>query len=422
MSAAIADLVIANTTVLCADAGRSIHSGVDVVVTAGHITALGVGAARSFQAKRVINGQNHLVTPGFCNAHTHSPEVLSRARADRAGLAEWLATVWSHIDALDRPTLEHAIAVAAAEMVRGGVTAVIDHFRQLPLDPERLDWAAQAWQATGLRVVLAVMVRDGAYPPWINGAVPTGHEQLVMIEAFAEKWNQPNSRVQVGIGPSAPTRCSNDLLAAAGDLSRRRNLKLHIHCDETRHEVALAQEQFGRSAISHLKALGCLGPHVSLAHVVWSTAADRVILAESGTAIVHNPVSNQRLGSGRMPIETFIEAGIPVMVGTDGAASNDTQNYLEALKLAVLLPRTAHDNVARWPTASDAWDWAVRDPARALGLNAAELAVGAPADLAIFDRGDPVFSGTDDWYSQVVYAGGTLRANQVIVAGEVVYG
>ncbi len=413
------DLAVTGTTVLSFGETPFEQANCDVVVSNGRIAALDTGVVREYAPRTLIDGRSLVLTPGLYNAHTHSLETLARGLADASSLRVWLSRVWSRMDHLDNDAIRTAIQLCAAEMLHGGVTAVVDHFRQTPPRAAAIDAAAEAWLATGMRATLAIMVRDRNVPDWVEH--PANAEvQLARVQACCDRWQQIDERLRLAIGPSAPTRCSDALLQAAGRVCAARDLRLHMHVDETADESRLAKAQFGTSAVRHLHELGLLGAHVSLAHCVCCDDDDLDVLARTGAGVVHNPLSNLRLGSGRAPVERMLARGIPVALGTDGAASNDSQNVLEAVKLAAYLPRLALDDPREWVRAADALAMATTHAATLFGMSEARIAPGCVADFAAFDRAQHALAPTNDLYAQLAFAGATLRARHVVIAGQVV--
>ena len=384
---------------------------------------MGTGAARTFAPDRTIDGRELILMPGLCNAHTHSTETLARGLADAAPFTTWIEAVWRRLDALDRDVLAIGVQLAAAEMLHGGVTSVVDHFRQTPARADAINAAAQAWIRTGMRATLAIMLRDRGVPPWVSASSSDAFDidrQLGLCKDAATLWGGRSGNLKIAIGPSSPTRCTDRMLTGIKALAKACSLKIHMHVDETREDAALARSMDGTTAISRLDALGLLGPHLSVAHAVWVTDEDIDRLADSGTFVVHNPVSNLRLGSGRAPVERMLARGVQIAIGTDGAASNDTQNVLEATKLAVMLPRIAVDDRAKWPTAATGLAMAVTTSARAFAAGSGTLTVGKAADFAAFDRHSLPLSPCHDLTTQIVFAGAALRARHVAIEGKLV--
>src|SRR5262249_38865201 len=163
---------------------------------------------------------------------------------------------------------------------------------------------------------------------------------------------------------------------------------------------------------------------LACAHAVHVTASDIDRLAATGTVVVHNPVSNMRLGSGIAPLPALLAAGVAVALGTDGAASNDTQNPWEVIKLAALLPRLGTADPQTWPSAATILELATRSGHRVSGLaiagpRAGTIAEGAPADLIVFD--DDPLAQLDDAAPEanLVFGSPAHRPRHVIARGRV---
>src|SRR5262249_13767266 len=162
-----------------------------------------------------------------------SPENLARGRCERVRLSEWRDAIWPSLDALGADDLKLAIAIGAAEMIRGGVTGVVDHFRQTPMRADAIEAAVDAYAAIGLRTTLAVMLRDGGDRSGLSGAahvtnVPSAREQIALVAAAADRARARG--VAIAFGPSAPHRCSDTMLEALAAMSG--DTLVHTHVDE----------------------------------------------------------------------------------------------------------------------------------------------------------------------------------------------
>jgi cytosine/adenosine deaminase-related metal-dependent hydrolase len=407
-------LAFTRATILAFDETFAVHDDCDLVIRDGRIEALGPGAARA--CARAIDARGLVILPGLLNAHTHSPENYSRGRDEASTLDDWFAAAWSHIDGLPPRALYVAAQLGVAEMVRSGALAVVDHFRQTPMSAAAIDAVAQAYEDAGMRAIVAPMVRDRAVPA--GRTVPPPRDQVELIEDAVARWRARSRRVRIGFGPSAPNRCTDALLEAVGAAAARQRAIVHTHVDETRAEAARCRELYGRSTVAQLRALGLAGPSLSIAHAVWIERADVETLAEAGVTVVHNPMSNLRLGDGIAPIGALRAAGVPIAIGTDGAASNDGQHCFEALKAAVYLQRISDTPPARWMTARDGLRHATN--LAAFGLAGGRLAAGEPADFVAVARSSRGLTPANDWHRQLVYGSPALDVRYAAVAGELV--
>lgn len=143
--------------------------------------------------------------------------------------------------------------------------------------------------------------------------------------------------------------------------------------------------------MQHLANLGCLSPRTSLAHGVWVDESDIDTLASAGATLVHNPVSNLRLGSGLAPILKCVQRGLNVSFGCDGAASNDAQNLLEAIKLGTILHTVTDDDYDHWLTPEQALQMATVGGAKGVNLadRTGHIAPGLEADLVLYNLDHP---------------------------------
>src|SRR5262249_4924739 len=137
--------------------------------------------------------------------------------------------------------------------------------------------------------------------------------------------------------PSGPQRCTDEMLAGTTALAEELDLAVHIHVLETRMQALSAQQLYGRTLPEHLADIGFLSPRVSFEHGIWLTESDIELIAGKGITVVHNPVSNMKLGSGICPVPELLAAGVNVALGTDGMCSNDGNDMYATVKAAALL-------------------------------------------------------------------------------------
>ena len=400
----------------------SVPREADLLVVGGRIDRL--ANAGDHPEPTRLDCRGCLVMPGLTNAHTHSPENLAAGFCDGLRLESWLDAVWGRLDHLAPDEVTRAVVLGAGEMLRSGVTAVVDHFRQTPMRLEAIDAAIRAYRRTGLRVLFAPMGRDrGNGRGGLVGA-PTGGAPL-SPSATRDLWreiatrNAPEDRVQIGIGPSGPTRCTDEMFGSAVEIAREHGLFLHTHVAETRVEAQTGAELYGRPMVEHLDRLGFLGPKTSLAHCIWIEPSEIERIAASGTCVAHNPVSNMAIGSGIAPVAELLAAGATVAIGTDGAASNGGQDLLESMKSAALLPRCQVADPSRWISAETAFHMTSAGGRTLFGLGSARLDEGSIADIAVFPAPARLLDEYADAIRQFVYRPSS-GARHVIVAGNVV--
>lgn len=403
----------------------------DILVEDGRISELRSGLPTA--GAEVIDADGMLAMPGLINAHTHSGQSLDRGTTPNLPLDLWLA--WAVFGSVPR-SAEDAYTTAAAgalEMLLTGCTSVLDHVHLPPDDfAAHGDAVTAAYSDLGLRAAVAPMVGDLPFAQTVPAHLLTGADigpdslpsgpaldpvaLAGHVEEFLSK-HRGRRRVAPVVGPSAFQRCSDEFLVLLAELARRHGVGVHTHLLETKSQVFVGRHRWGRSTVAHASDLGFLGKGSSLAHAVWVDTAEIEMIAASNTTVVHNPCSNLRCGSGVMPMAEMIDAGVPVAVGADGAASNDNQNMFEALKLAALLPTLVGDH-RRWPTAEQVWARSLRGGAAAMGAPVGRLTPGALADIVLLRLDRHVLCERGQLVASLVLAEHGESVDTVITNGE----
>ncbi|MBE9141037.1 amidohydrolase [Nodosilinea sp. LEGE 07088] len=373
---------------------------VDVLLENSQIhTVAPAGTLPVVPDQQVMDGQAKLLLPGFVNGHTHSSQVWQRGLIPQLPLELWLAYVFDSTPRQLDQFYWGAVSTAVDTLLSGG-TCLMDHAYVIPgQEMETVEALVRGYKAVGIRAVVAPLIQDlpfaSGFPKGCllpQSASPrSAAELLTLMEGLIAEFHDPDNGIYIGLGPTGFHRCSDQLLRGCGELSDRNNLCYHTHLLETRAQQRLAQERYGISAVQHLQNLGRLTPRTSLAHGVWIDDADIELLASTGSILVHNPVSNLRLGSGLAPILKCHRAGVNVALGCDGAASNDAQNMLEVLKLGTILHTVTDEDYEHWLTPEQAVHMATVGGAKAvnLGDRTGTLAPGMDADLVLYKLDHP---------------------------------
>lgn len=343
-----------------------------------------------------VDAQNKLLLPGFVNAHTHSSEMWQRGAIAPLPLELWLAELYEFTPLEPDRVYLSALGTAVETLLSGG-TSVVDHLVLIPgQEIETITAAVRAYEEVGIRAFIGPLIQDESLTRGIpSGGTETEHEAyirsteatLALVQEAVTKFHQPEAGVNILVAPTGIQLCSDALFAGCIELSDRYNLCRHSHLLETQAQQLLAQEKYGCSAVEHLKRIGYLSSRTSLAHCIWLSDADITILAETQSTVVHNPLSNLRLGSGIAPILKYRQAGVNVSFGCDGSSSNDGQDLLEAIKIGSILHNSTDIDYHHWIAPRQSVEMAALGGAK--GLNAAEqigsLTVGKKADLVLYD-------------------------------------
>lgn len=344
----------------------------------------------------LVDGQNKLLLPGFVNAHTHSSEMWQRGIIPPVPLELWIAELYDFAPLEPEQVYLSALGTAVETLLSGG-TSVVDHLVLIPgKEIETVAAAVRAYYEIGIRAFIGPLIQDQSLTQGMpSGNTSTEHEPylrttegtLELMQEIVERFHNPEAGVNILVAPTGIQLCSDALFEGCIELSDRYNLCRHSHLLETPAQQKLAQEKYGCSAVEHLKRIGYLSDRTSLAHCVWLSDDDIEILAETRSTVVHNPLSNLRLGSGIAPILKYRQAGVNVAFGCDGAASNDSQDLLEAIKIGSILHNITDLDYRHWITPRESVEMASLGGAQALNL-ASELGsvtVGKTADIVLYD-------------------------------------
>jgi cytosine/adenosine deaminase-related metal-dependent hydrolase len=240
-----------------------------------------------------------------------------------------------------------------------------------------------------------------------------------MTRRAVERFHRPDEGISICPAPSGPQRCTDEMLAGCAALADELDLMIHIHVLETRMQAVSAQRMYGRTLPEHMDALGFLSPRVCFEHGIWLTPSDLELVRDRGVTVVHNPVSNLKLGSGIAPVPELLRHGVNVALGTDGMCSNDGQDMFATLKTAALLHKLWEVDYEQWLGAQEAWQMATAGGAKAAGdPTLGRIEPGARADLVLLDLDSLVFTPLNDPLRQLALGSTTLAVSSVMVGGE----
>lgn len=338
--------------VLTLDPTGAIFDPGEVLIQDGRITSVGPEGTSPTHGdpareEEVIDARGGVILPGLVDAHAHSSDTLVAGTAPTLPLEAW--SLYSDAGRLNRTPREIYLSalLSAIDALKTGTTTFLDHIRLSPtLTVEGLEAAAQAYLDVGIRAVIAPVLSDlpiGETLPLDLVDMPASlatslraprapwPEQVAACETFIKRWR---SRMGVQVGPSAPHRCSDDLLEACGDLRARYGVRLHMHFLETASQAVVARRRFKHGAAAHLAALGLLG-RASLVHCIFAEEFD--IIAASGACVIHCPNANLRLASGTMDWHRFAARQARLALGADGVLCNDSLSMFSVMKAAGLL-------------------------------------------------------------------------------------
>jgi 5-methylthioadenosine/S-adenosylhomocysteine deaminase len=332
--------------------------------------------------------------------------TLFRGLGEDISLMKWLHEyIWPYEAHLDEEMIYWGAKLACIEMIRSGTTAFNDMY----------------WYVLGCKKAAEEMgVRSVQSYVWIDFFKDTriqNHKlQLQKMYAESERWSDIT---RFSVGPHAIYSVSAEGLQWCAAFAREHGLMLHIHLAESQTEHEDALKNWGVTPTRYLYDLGVLGPNVVAAHGVWLSPEDIQILGDHEVSVAHNPNSNLKLASGyKFKYSELRDAGVRVCLGTDGCASSNNLDMLEAMKHAALLQKAWRRDPAAMPL-DELMKVASLHGYQAMGIHAGKVEVGWLADLILIDLRQPAFVPNHNFYANLIYAANGSAVDTVICNGRV---
>jgi cytosine/adenosine deaminase-related metal-dependent hydrolase len=342
----------------------------------------------------------HVVLPGLVNTHHHFYQTLTRVipAAQDCTLFNWLQTLYPIWAKLTSEGVYISAQMAAAELMLSGCTTASDHLYLYPNNCT-LDDEIEAIRAIGLRFhasrgSMSVGESLGGLPP--DSLVEKEADILKDSQRLIEQYHDHarHSMLRMTLAPCSPFSVSPDLMRESATMARSYpGVRLHTHLAENKSDVAYSLENFGMIPGDFAESVGWLGEDVWHAHCVQLSDDSIAKFGRTGTGVAHCPCSNMRLASGIAPIRKMLNQKVPVGIGVDGSASNDTSNLLQEARIAFLLARV-RDCDPTVMSAREILEVATLGGARVLGRDdIGAIAPGMSADFIAINVDRHQFAG-----------------------------
>ncbi len=414
----MSDLLITGAWVLPMTEARKSFTG-HVRIRGAAIAEVSEGAAKPAASEEVIDAGGAVLMPGLVNAHTHLYQVLLRAVWEDLELMPWLIRIYGCARVL-RP--EHFYAgslLGCVEAILSGVTTVCEHNFLNPSEA-CADEMIRAIGASGLRAVFARTVMDaGEIVPDCTREKP--EQAFRRIERIlAAHGKQKNLSFMTGPN-TPPINASPDLLRDIRRFADERALGISAHVAESKSVVDAVRSWHGKNGVvEFLQEFGIPAQNSIFAHSVHVSKDEVGILKQTGTSVSHNPVSNMMLGDGVAPVVEMLRQGVNIALGTDGAASNHSQDLFDTMKAASLLQKVHHQDAGIIDPYS-VLRMATIGGAKALGLDSicGTLEAGKRADLILLDVDTIHNQPVNEIFSQIVHCAKASDVRTVIADGEI---
>lgn len=384
-----------------------------VVVVDDKIAAVGSAADLRERYSDHEHRDFDLLSPGFVQTHVHSVQSPGRGLADDTDLFEWLEGHILPIEAaMTADELELAATLSYVELLTNGTTCCIDHLT--------VDHSARAFEAageTGIRGVLGKVLMDRNAPDGLQETTAAGlNETQSLLDTYHGAFDD---RLRYAVTPRFTPTCSEDCLRGAREIAdRHEDVLIHTHASEHESVLDSVRAERGMGDIEWLHEVGLTGDDVVLAHVILTDEREREILAETGTHVTHCPSSNMKIGAGVAPVVDYLDRGINVALGNDGAPVNNTLDPIREMRQATLLQTVTAEDPETLP-AETVFRMATRHGARAAGFEQlGALYEGWKADMIGLRTGTSRGVPLHDVYSYLVYAAAGTDVVFTMVDGE----
>lgn len=394
-----------NARILTMEKDRPIFQG-EIWVENDRIIYVGKGKSlkeredKSFDKE--IDCEANLLMPGFKDAHTHSGMTFLRSYADDLPLQKWLnEKIFPMEEKLTGEDIYHFVKLAILEYLSSGITAIFDMY----LMPEI---TAHACMDMGMRCVLTSGLNN------FTSSVGAVAEEY-------EKWNSFSPLITYQLGFHAEYTCSKNLLAQIASLAHKFRAPVYAHISETSSEVTNCKKKYGMTPPVFLDHMGMFEYGGGGYHCVHMKPEDFDVFHKRGLYVITNPASNAKLASGIAPLTQFMEKGITVAIGTDGAASNNSLDMFKEMYLATSLAKL-HDKNASSMEAEKVLRMATVNGAAAMHLNDADvLAKGKLADMILVDLQKPNMQPIHNIEKNIVYSGSKQNVKLTMIGGRILY-
>ncbi len=405
-------ILIRGGSLVTVDDRDSIVNG-DLLVRDGKIAAIG---EVNDGADEIIDAMGCAVLPGFVQTHIHLCKTLFRGAADDLSLLDWLKKrVWPMEAAHTASSIRASARLGIAELIKGGTTSA--------LTMETVNHTEEVFKVveeTGFRATVGKCMMDQGeeVPAGLRENTNTSIEESLRLMT---KWHgKANGRIRYCFAPRFALSCTKELMRQVGALARQHGVMVHTHSSENRDECAIVESQTGFRNVTYLDSVNLTGPHAVFAHCVHLDEQELEILERTQTNVAHCPSSNLKLGSGIAPITTFLERGISVSLGADGAACNNRLDMFTEMRTMALLQKVLHGPEA--VPAKQTLRMATIEGAKALGQSSeiGSLEVGKRADLILVDlHTTHATPHAKDLVSALVYSAQATDVRTVVVDGQI---
>lgn len=351
---------------------------------------------------RSVDCEGNLLMRGFNNAHTHSAMTFLRSLADDKPTPDWLKEdVFPNEAKLTDEDIADFQSLAIMEYVSGGTVSVMDMYLRPYV-------TAEVFSQAGMRCAIVSGLNDFTF-------------SIKELEDSYKVLNSYDPLITFKAGIHAEYTCSKELLEELSGVIKALDCPFYCHLSETRSEVEECLGRYGKTPLMYLDSLGLFDKGGGIYHGVWLTDDEISLMADKNICAVINSGSNSKLASGIAPLKKLYDGKVPLAMGTDGPASNNSLNMFKEMYLTSVLCKLREEDAACMD-ASVILDMAVKGSASCMGLEDSGLVKeGNPADLVLLDLHKPNMQPVNNIVKNIVYSGSSSNVIMTVVAGRILF-
>lgn len=402
-------VLIKNALIVTINPQMDVFRG-DVLIHGNRIAEL--GSSLNVTADEIVDASAYIITPGFVQTHVHLCQVLFRNLADDLSLLDWLTKkIWPFESKHTAASIALSAQLGIAELFKSGTTTIMDmgtvHHQDALFD---------VLARSGIRAVAGKAMMDfGERPAGLQETTRGSIDESVRL---LKKWHgYDDGRIQYAFAPRFALSCSEDLLRETGRLARDYQVIFHTHASENIKESELVRERFGVSNIQLFDTLNATD-RLCLAHCVRTDHADKEMIRDKHINVLHCPSANLKLGSGIAPVPDYLEMGVTVSLGADGAPCNNNLDIFQEMRLAALIQKPLSGPQSM--PAETVLKMATINGAKALNMEntIGSIEPGKRADLTFIKNNQVHSIPFDNVYSKLVYSTQASDVEHVLINGK----
>lgn len=420
-------LLIDNVIIVTVNKDREILENHTLVIEGSRIKDIGPSdiIKRKYEdIEKKIDGCGKIIFPGLINTHNHLFQTLLKGLGDDLVLSDWLKRMTfpsaAHLEPED--TYDAAM-LGCVEGIHSGTTTMLDYMYPHPVE-ELSDGVIRAFRELKIRGIFGRGMMNTGEKYGTHKAIT---QEINTIEKdcyrlFDKYHGSENNRIKIWLAPAAVWSNSEELLKLTWRITNEYNSGYTVHVSETPFDREASMGTHGLYDMNVLEKLEIVGPNVLMVHCVYLTDRDIRMAKHYDMKVSHNTVSNMYLSSGVAPVPRMIESGITVGLGTDGPASNNSQDMIELLKFTALLHKVSTKDPTVI-TSEKVLEMATIDGAKAIGMEdeIGSIEIGKKADFFIYNPSlSPKSIPMHHPVSTLVYSGTHACVETVVIDGNII--